>query len=102
MEHQRIAFAVGELTLSNGELAPADHKVDGGPSIFFDAVAILPSDAGGKELALDAAAVNWLRDAYAHLKTIGYVAWRYAGDLQWTAIDPVEADESPPRLKVVV
>jgi uncharacterized protein YbcC (UPF0753/DUF2309 family) len=32
----------------------------------------------------------------------GHMAWRYAGDLQWTAMNPVEADESPPRLKVAV
>ncbi len=32
----------------------------------------------------------------------GRMAWRYAGDLQWTASGPVEADESPPRLKVAV
>ncbi len=32
----------------------------------------------------------------------GRMAWRYAGDLQWIAINPVEADESTPRLKVAV
>jgi uncharacterized protein YbcC (UPF0753/DUF2309 family) len=32
----------------------------------------------------------------------GHLAWRYAGDLQWTAMNPVEADESPPRFKVAV
>ena len=32
----------------------------------------------------------------------GRMAWRYAGDLQWTAMKPVAADESTPRLKVAV
>jgi uncharacterized protein YbcC (UPF0753/DUF2309 family) len=32
----------------------------------------------------------------------GRMAWRYGGDLHWTAINPVEADELPPRLKVAV
>jgi uncharacterized protein YbcC (UPF0753/DUF2309 family) len=32
----------------------------------------------------------------------GRMAWRYAGDLQWTAMNALEADESPPRLKVAV
>ena len=32
----------------------------------------------------------------------GRMAWRYAGDLQWTAMDDVEADEMRPRLKVAV
>jgi hypothetical protein len=52
---------------------PADHKIDGGPSVLFDAVAILPSDDGGEQLAIEAAAVNFLRDAYGHLKVIAYL-----------------------------
>jgi uncharacterized protein YbcC (UPF0753/DUF2309 family) len=32
----------------------------------------------------------------------GRMAWRYGGDLHWTAINPVGADEFPPRLKVAV
>jgi uncharacterized protein YbcC (UPF0753/DUF2309 family) len=32
----------------------------------------------------------------------GHMAWRYAGDLQWTAMNPVEADDSRTRLKVAV
>ena len=59
--------------LSAGERLAADHKVDGGPSVLFDAVAIIPSDAGGAKLALEAAAVNFVRDAFGHLKVIGYL-----------------------------
>jgi catalase len=33
--------------------------------VLFDAVAILPSDDGGEQLALEAAAVNFVRDALA-------------------------------------
>ncbi|WP_426032770.1 hypothetical protein [Caulobacter sp. DWP3-1-3b2] len=61
------------MTSATGEMIPADHKIDGGPSVLFDAVAILPSDAGGAKLALEAAAVNFLRDAFGHLKVIGYL-----------------------------
>jgi uncharacterized protein YbcC (UPF0753/DUF2309 family) len=32
----------------------------------------------------------------------GRMAWRYAGDLQWCAIKPVEAEGCPSRLKVAV
>jgi catalase len=60
------------VVLSDGQALGADHKVDGGPSILFDAVAILPSAEGGAALANEAAAVNWLRDAFAHLKVIAY------------------------------
>ena len=68
-----IAPTVGGIITAGGEDLPADHKVDGGPSILFDAVAIIPSAEGGAELALQAAAVNWLRDAYGHLKVIAYL-----------------------------
>ncbi len=32
----------------------------------------------------------------------GRMAWRYAGDLKWTALEPVEADEARPLLKAAV
>ncbi len=68
-----VAPTIYGVTTSSGERLDADHTVDGGPSVLFDAVAILPSDEGGAHLALQAAAVNFLRDAYGHLKVIGYL-----------------------------
>jgi catalase len=68
-----IAPTIYGVTTAAGERIAADHKIDGGPSVLFDAVAILPSDAGGARLALEAAAVNFLRDAFGHLKVIGYL-----------------------------
>jgi catalase len=41
--------------------------------VFFDAVVALPSSEGGTLLAQEAAAIDWLRDAFGHLKAIGYV-----------------------------
>jgi catalase len=70
---QIIAPTIGGVVTSSGELLAADHKVEGGPSVLFDAVAIIPSDEGGATLALQAEAVNFLRDAYAHLKVIGFL-----------------------------
>ena len=32
----------------------------------------------------------------------GRMAWRYVGDLKWTAMNPVGVDKSPPRLEVAV
>ncbi len=46
--------------------------VEGGPSVLFDAVVLLPSAEGTEALLGMAAAVNWLRDAFGHLKAIGY------------------------------
>lgn len=70
---QIIAPKIGGVQTAGGALLPADHKVEGGPSILFDAVAILPSIEGGAQLALQAEAVNFVRDAYGHLKVIAYL-----------------------------
>jgi len=51
----------------------ADHQVAGGPSILFDAVVVAPSADGAGALGRDAAAIDWIRDAFAHLKVIGVV-----------------------------
>jgi catalase len=67
-----IAPKIGGITTSAGTLVPADHKVEGGPSVLFDAVAIIPSREGGAKLATQAEAVNFLRDAFGHLKVIAY------------------------------
>ena len=68
-----VAPTVGGVVTAEGDLLPADHKIDGGPSVMFDAVAVLPSAEGGAQLALEAAAVNFVRDAFGHLKVIAYL-----------------------------
>jgi len=68
-----VAPKVGGVTTAGGDLLPADHRVDGGPSVLFDAVVLLPSEAGGAQLAMEGAAVNFVRDAFAHLKVIAYL-----------------------------
>lgn len=39
--------------------------------VLFDTVYVAVSEAGGKTLCTDAAAVGWVHDAFAHLKVIG-------------------------------
>jgi catalase len=68
-----VAPTIGGIVTAQGELLAADHKIDGGPSVLFDAVAVLPSAEGGAQLALEAAAVNFVRDAFGHLKVIAYL-----------------------------
>ena len=67
-----VAPKIGGITTASGKLVPADHKVEGGPSVLFDAIAIIPSREGGAKLAMQAEAVNFLRDAFGHLKVIAY------------------------------
>ncbi|HET6964862.1 MAG TPA: catalase [Acidimicrobiales bacterium] len=67
-----IAPAVAGVELSDGNPLDADQKTDGGPSVLYDAVVVLASDAGAATLAADAAARDFVSDAFAHYKFIGY------------------------------
>ncbi|MEW5687963.1 MAG: catalase [Pseudomonadota bacterium] len=69
-----IAPTIAGATLSDGTLVPAKQKIDGGPSVLFDAVAVIASEAGAALLAGDAAAKDFVTDAFAHCKFIGYSA----------------------------
>jgi catalase len=66
-----VAPKIGGATLSDGTLLVAKQKIDGGPSVLYDAVAVIASDAGAKLLAMDAAAKDFVTDAFAHCKFIG-------------------------------
>ncbi len=67
-----IAPQIGGFVTSDGELIPAHQKVDGGPSVLYDAVVILTSAEGAAPLAGDAAAKDFVTDAHAHGKFIAY------------------------------
>jgi catalase len=69
--YEVIAPKIGGVTLSDGTLVAAKHKIDGGPSILFDAVAVVVSDVGAALLATDAATQDFVRDAFGHCKYIG-------------------------------
>ncbi|HEY9217633.1 MAG TPA: catalase [Phenylobacterium sp.] len=69
-----IAPKIAGATLSDGSLVPAKQKIDGGPSVLFDAVAVLASAEGAALLARDGAARDFVHDAFGHCKFIGYSA----------------------------
>jgi catalase len=69
-----VAPKLGGATLSDGKKQPADGQLAGTPSVVFDAVAVLLSDAAGKKLAREAAAVDFVAFAWAHLKAIAHDA----------------------------
>jgi catalase len=64
-----------------------DHAMAAAPSVLFDAVVLAPSVAGAKSLAEEAAAIDWIRDAFGHLKVIGFVP-EAAGLLDRAGITP--------------
>ncbi|MBC8036605.1 MAG: catalase, partial [Rhizobiales bacterium] len=49
-----IAPKIGGVTLSDRKKLPAQQRIDGGPSVLYDAVALLVSEKGAKLLAKDA------------------------------------------------
>ena len=69
--YEVIAPKIAGVTLSDGKAVAAKHKIDGGPSVLFDAVAVLPSANGALLLAGDAASKDFVTDAFAHCKFIG-------------------------------
>jgi catalase len=68
-----VAPMVGGIEASDGRWIEADEKIDGGPSVLFDAVVLLPSEQGAAMLAKEPTARDFVADAFAHMKFIGYV-----------------------------
>ncbi len=69
-----IAPHVGGVTDSAGAHHAADQKIDGGPSVLYDAVALLPSADGAATLKKMPPARDFIADALAHKKFIAFVA----------------------------
>lgn len=70
--YEVVAPKIAGVTLSDGTTVAAKQKIDGGPSVLFDAVAIVVSAQGAALLATDAAAKDFVTDAFAHCKFIGF------------------------------
>jgi catalase len=68
-----VAPAIGGIQASDGKRVEANQQVDGGPSVLYDAVVLLPSADGAPALAGTLAARDFVTDAYAHCKFIGHV-----------------------------
>lgn len=67
-----MAPRIGGITADNGTLIEAKQAIEGGPSVLYDAVAILVSPEGAKELAAIPAARQFVADAFAHCKFIAH------------------------------
>ena len=71
--HEIIAPKVTGVEASDGSWIEADQMIDGGPSVLYDAVALLPAAAAMDDLLQESAARDFVADAFAHCKFIGYV-----------------------------
>jgi len=67
-----VAPKVGGATLADGSRLPADGQLAGTPSVMFDAVAVVLSDSGAAALSGEAAAIDFVRDAFGHLKALAF------------------------------
>lgn len=65
-----VAPKIGGVTASNGEVVEADQKIDGGPSVLYDAVALVLSKDGADELCMMLPGRDFVANAYGHCKFI--------------------------------
>ncbi|MGZ6209568.1 MAG: catalase-related domain-containing protein, partial [Syntrophales bacterium] len=65
-----VAPKVGGAKLADGSMLAADGQLAGTPSVLFDAVAVILSEEGAKALSVESAAIDFVRDAFGHLKAI--------------------------------
>ncbi len=69
-----IAPRIGGVMTDSGEPLAAGGQLGGSPSVLFDAVSLVVSAEGCAALLKESAAIDFLRDAYGHLKAIGFTA----------------------------
>ena len=65
-----VAPKVGGAKLSDSSMLKADGQLAGTPSVVFDAIAVILSEAGAKALSTEGAAIDFVRNAFGHLKAI--------------------------------
>ena len=70
---QLVAPKVAKTTAANGTVFAADHMIGGGPSVIFDAVAIVVGKQSIDGVVANPAAVQWASDAFHHCKVMGVV-----------------------------
>ena len=69
-----IAPTIAGVRASDGSTIEANQNIGGGPSVLYDAVALLVSKEGADMLANEPAARDFVADAFAHSKFVGYSA----------------------------
>ncbi len=67
-----IAPKIGGVRGDDDGPIAAGAALSGAPSVLFDAVVLALGPGGGAALAREAAAVDFVRDAFGHLKVIGF------------------------------
>jgi catalase len=71
--YEIVAPKISGVEASDGSWIQADQMIDGGPSVLYDAVVLLPAAEAMDDLLQETAARDFVADAFAHCKFIGYV-----------------------------
>ncbi|CAN5217598.1 catalase [soil metagenome] len=92
-----VAPKVGGAKLSDGSLLKADVQLAGHPSVLADAIAVILSEEGCAALLKESAAVQFVMDAFGHLKAIGFTPGAQslldkAGVVPDAGVVPLDAD----------
>jgi catalase len=67
-----IAPRIKGIKLDDGSVRDVDGQLAGTPSHLFDAVALVLNAKAAKQLCLESAAVQFVADAFGHLKAVGH------------------------------
>ena len=67
-----VGLKIGGVTLKDGKHLAVDGQLAGTPSVLFDAVILAVSEVGCADLLKEGAAVDFVKDAFGHLKAIGF------------------------------
>ncbi|HQS32199.1 catalase [Polaromonas sp.] len=65
-----VAPKIGGAKLGDGSRLKAEGQLAGTPSMVFDAIAVVLSETGATALAKEGAAIDFVRNAFGHLKAI--------------------------------
>ncbi|RBM05929.1 catalase [Novacetimonas cocois] len=74
VETELVGPRIGNISDDRGKILPVMQKINGGPSVLYDAVVLLPSAQGSTLLLGEATMRDFIADAFAHAKFIGYAA----------------------------
>ncbi|GKS59565.1 catalase C [Nitrospira sp.] len=92
-----VAPKIEGVTADDGSSITPSQTIEGGPSVLYDAVVLIPSADAVDELAQHPAVREFVADAYAHFKFIGYVD--VASPWLERAVTDLEGDEGCIRLR---
>ena len=66
-----VGQKIGAIKLADGSTLRTKGQLAGTPSVMFDAIAVIVSEAGAEMFSKESAAIDFVRDAFGHLKAIG-------------------------------